>query len=119
MKAALEASRAWRFWLPARFNRGNGCPAPALTPLPRGTWFRTVAHVPMNDALETIVPERRARVAAALPLGDAILLVGAGDPIPLPEGSDQTYPFRSHAEYFYLAGRECVGGVMAFDPHDT
>ncbi|MDO8542632.1 MAG: aminopeptidase P N-terminal domain-containing protein [Opitutaceae bacterium] len=62
--------------------------------------------------------QRRARIAAALPLGDAILLVGAGDPVPLPEHSDQTYPFRSHAEYYYLAGRECAGGVIAFDPRD-
>lgn len=62
--------------------------------------------------------QRRARVAAALPLEDAVLLVGAGEPVPLPENSDQTYPFRSHAEYIYLAGRECAGGVVAFDPQD-
>ena len=59
---------------------------------------------------------RRARVAAALPLGDAVLLAAAGEPVPLPEGSDQTYPFRAHAECYYLAGRECAGGVVAFDP---
>lgn len=61
---------------------------------------------------------RRARVAAALPLDDALLLVGAGVPVPLPEGSDQTYPFRAHAEYVYLTGEETVGGVLAFDPRD-
>lgn len=61
---------------------------------------------------------RRARIADALELGDALLLVGAGEPVPLPEGTDQTYPFRSHAEYFYLAARECPGGVIAFDPHE-
>jgi Xaa-Pro aminopeptidase len=63
---------------------------------------------------------RRTRLAAALSpaLGDALLLVGAGDPIPFPENTDQTYPFFSHAEYFYLAGHECPGGVIAFDPHD-
>jgi Xaa-Pro aminopeptidase len=63
---------------------------------------------------------RRTRIAAALApaLGDAVLLVGAGDPIPLPENTDQTYPFFSHAEYFYLSGHECPGGVVAFDPHD-
>src|ERR1700748_249667 len=66
----------------------------------------------------TFLTERRARVAPALNLGDALLLVGAGEPVPLPEGSDQTYPFRSHAEYFYLAGQECAGGVVAFDPRD-
>jgi Xaa-Pro aminopeptidase len=64
------------------------------------------------------ISERRARVAAALQLGDAILLVGAGDPVPLPEGTDQTYPFRAHAEYYYLTQQECAGGVVAFDPRD-
>lgn len=65
-----------------------------------------------------MIQARRARLAAALPLGQGILLVGAGEPVPLPEGSDQTYPFRSHAEYFYLTGQECPGGVVAFDPRD-
>jgi Xaa-Pro aminopeptidase len=59
---------------------------------------------------------RRARVANALQLTDEILLVGAGEPVPLPEISDQTYPFRSHAEYFYLTGVNSPGGVLAFDP---
>lgn len=66
----------------------------------------------LNDPLNL----RRARMAAALPLNDALLIVGAGEPVALPEGSDQTYPFRSHAEYFYLAGHECAGGVIVFDP---
>ena len=61
---------------------------------------------------------RRARIAKALPLDNAMLVIAAGDPVPLPENSDQTYPFRSHSEYFYLAGRECAGGVLAFDPRD-
>lgn len=69
----------------------------------------------MSDFLSA----RRARVATALALEDAVLLVGAGEPIPLPEGSDQTYPFRSHAEYYYLAGQECAGGLVAFDPRDA
>jgi Xaa-Pro aminopeptidase len=68
----------------------------------------------MSDFLSA----RRARLAAALPLDHAILVVGAGEPIPLPEGSDQTYPFRSHADYYYVAGHECAGGVVAFDPRD-
>lgn len=62
--------------------------------------------------------ERRLRIARALPLADGVLVIGAGEPIPLPEGSDQCYPFRSHAEYLYLAGQECAGGVLAFDPRD-
>ena len=68
--------------------------------------------------MNPVIRSRRARVATALPLGDGLLVIGAGDPIPLPEGSDQTYPFRSHAEYFYLASHECAGGVVAFDPRD-
>lgn len=67
---------------------------------------------------DVLLSERRARLAAALPLGDALLIVPAGEPVPLPEASDQTYPFRSHADYVYLAGMECVGGVVAFDPRD-
>lgn len=68
----------------------------------------------MNDVLAA----RRRRIAQALNLGDALLLVGAGEPIPLPEYSEQTYPFRAHADYVYLAGQEIVGGVVAFDPKD-
>jgi len=39
--------------------------------------------------------------------------------VPLPEGSDQTYPYRAHAEYIYAAGEECAGGVVAFDPREA
>jgi Xaa-Pro aminopeptidase len=60
--------------------------------------------------------QRRARVAEALALRDEILLIGAGEPIPLPEESDQTYPFRAHSEYYYLTGIDSPGGVLAFDP---
>ena len=66
--------------------------------------------------MSTFLSDRRARIAAALNLGDTLLLVGAGEPVPLPEGTDQTYPFRAHAEYYYLAVQECPGGVVAFDP---
>ena len=48
---------------------------------------------------------RRERVARAPGThGCEIFLVGAGEPLPLPEGTDQTYPFRAHSEYVYLAG---------------
>lgn len=69
----------------------------------------------MDDALQS----RRVRAGNALPLGDGILLVGAGEPVPLPEGSDQTYPFRAHAEFVYLADLDEPGGVVAFDPRDA
>jgi hypothetical protein len=60
--------------------------------------------------------ERRKRIAKALPLRYEILLIGAGEPVPLPEASDQTYPFRAHSEYYYLTGIDRPGGVLAFDP---
>jgi Xaa-Pro aminopeptidase len=66
----------------------------------------------------TAFPARHARLAAALPLADAILLVAAGEPVKLPENSDQTYPFRAHSEYFYLTGLECPHGVVAHDPRE-
>ena len=62
--------------------------------------------------------ERRNRVAHALGLKSELLLIGAGQPIALPENTDQTYPFRSHSEYFYLTGNNFPGGVLAFDPKD-
>jgi Xaa-Pro aminopeptidase len=59
---------------------------------------------------------RRARVATAWGLSDEVVLVGAGHQISIPGAQDQTYPFLSHSEYFYLTDRECEGGVAAFDP---
>lgn len=61
-------------------------------------------------------PVRHQSLAAALPLDDALLVVGAGAPVPLPEHTDQTYPFRAHSDYFYLTGLECPLGVVAYDP---
>lgn len=61
---------------------------------------------------------RCARLASALSLGDAVLLVAAGEPVPLPENSDQTYPFRAHSDYYYLTGLDCPHGVVAYDPRD-
>jgi Xaa-Pro aminopeptidase len=60
---------------------------------------------------------RRSAAADAWQLTDEIVLVGAGEPIPVPGGADMTYPFRSHPEYYYLTDRDRPGGVLAFDPH--
>lgn len=59
---------------------------------------------------------RRARVARTLPIDREIVLIGAGRPVPLPENTDQVYPFIAHTDYLYLAGIECPGGVLAYDP---
>jgi Xaa-Pro aminopeptidase len=69
--------------------------------------------------LETpVFAARRARAAASLGLvaGREFLLAGSGLPVPLPENTDQCYPFRAHAEYLYLAGLDTPGAVLAFDP---
>jgi Xaa-Pro aminopeptidase len=62
--------------------------------------------------------DRRARLGAALAPDDALLVIGAGEPVPLPEGSDQTYPYRAHSEYVFAAGGECAGGIVAYDPRE-
>jgi Xaa-Pro aminopeptidase len=68
--------------------------------------------------MSSYLERRRARIAAAWGLTDGIVLVGAGEPISIPGGQDQTYPFLSHSAYIFLADRECVGGVVAFDPRE-
>ncbi len=49
--------------------------------------------------------------------GEAVV-IGAGDPLPVPGRGDRTYPFRAHSEYFYLTDRERPGGVLAYDPDE-
>src|SRR5262249_16510918 len=55
---------------------------------------------------------------AAFGLTDEVVLIGAGEPLPIPGGADQTYPFLSHSEYFYLTDHECAGAVLTFDPKE-
>jgi len=59
---------------------------------------------------------RRARAASAWNLSREVVVIEAGDPIPVPGGADQTYPYLAHAEYFWLADHETPGSVLAFDP---
>jgi Xaa-Pro aminopeptidase len=66
----------------------------------------------------TQLANRRERLATALRLTDEILLIGAGLPVPLPENTDQAYPFRAHSEFFYITGLECPGAIVVFDPHE-
>jgi Xaa-Pro aminopeptidase len=72
--------------------------------------------------METDLPsqlERRRRLVAELwNLTDQAVVIGAGEPVPIPGRGDPTYPFRAHAEYFYLTDRERPGGVLAYDPDE-
>ena len=69
----------------------------------------------MTDAF---LERRRAAAAAAWNLDSGVVLVAAGDEIPVPGRGDRTYPFRAHSEYLYLADRERPGGVLAYSPVD-
>src|SRR3954463_3543656 len=64
------------------------------------------------------IERRRAAAAAAWGVRDAVVLVAAGDEIPVPGRGDRTYPYRAHSEYLYLTDRERPGGVLAFDPDE-
>src|SRR3954451_15362999 len=65
---------------------------------------------------EAFLERRRAATAAAWDLGDGVVLIAAGEEIPVPGRGDRAYPFRAHSEYLYLTDRERPGGVLAFDP---
>jgi Xaa-Pro aminopeptidase len=69
----------------------------------------------MTDAF---LERRRSAAAAAWNLDRGVVLVAAGDRIPVPGRGDRTYPFRAHSEYLYLTDRERPGSVLAYAPAD-
>lgn len=74
-----------------------------------------------REAAPTIdeqIARRRSVLASEWGLDHEVVLIGAGERVPIPGRGDPTYPFRSHSEYLYLTDRERPGGVLAFDPHD-
>jgi hypothetical protein len=74
------------------------------------------ARSPYDLAMQQFLERRRVTTAAAWDLHDGVVLVAAGDEIPVPGRGDRTYPFRAHSEYLYLTDRERPGGVLGFDP---
>lgn len=73
----------------------------------------------LHDGAALVGPQlarRRDAVSALWDLTDELVLVAAGEPVPVPGRGDRTYPFRAHSEYFYLTDRERPSGVLAFDP---
>jgi Xaa-Pro aminopeptidase len=69
-----------------------------------------------SEAIAEQLERRRRATAAAWDLSDEVVLIGAGEVVPLPGRGDLTYPFLAHSEYFYLTDRQRPGGVLAFDP---
>lgn len=67
-----------------------------------------------NDVLK----RRRQRAADAFGDDPPIVLFGAGKPVQIPGGQDQTYPFIPYPEYYWLTGSRRWGGVLAYDPQD-
>ena len=72
-----------------------------------------------SDAAITKAIERRRRTIEAEwnELG-AVVLIGAGHPIPIPGRADRVYPFLAHSEYFYLTDHQRPGAVLAYDPQE-
>jgi Xaa-Pro aminopeptidase len=71
-----------------------------------------------GSAIAAALARRRALAASTWNLTDELVVIGAGEPIPVPGRYDLTYRFRAHSEYLYLTDRERPGGVLAFDPKE-
>jgi len=73
-------------------------------------------NVPVTGFTNEVLADRQRRAADAFGPDAPLVLVGAGEPLPIPGGLDQTFPFVPHPEYYWLSGSRRSGGVMAFDP---
>jgi hypothetical protein len=67
-------------------------------------------------AAEALLERRRAAAAAAWNIEDGVVLVAAGDEIPVPGRGDRAYPFRAHSEYLYLTDRAACEILTAAVP---
>ena len=65
-----------------------------------------------------ILQRRRQRTLVAWNLTNDVVLIGGGSPISIPGGADQTFPFSTHPEYYWLTGRQREGGVLAYDSRE-
>ena len=66
---------------------------------------------PEGTDIAVQVERRRRALADSWSLDDELVLIGAGNRLPVPGRGDLTYPFRAHSEYLYLTDRERPGGV--------
>jgi Xaa-Pro aminopeptidase len=71
-----------------------------------------------DDAVTKAIERRRRAIEAEWNELGAVVLIGAGDPIPIPGRADRVYPFLAHSEYFYLTDHQRPGTVLAYDPQE-
>ena len=67
---------------------------------------------------EATVHARQGRLASLLSAYGVVVVVAAGEPVPIPGGHDQTFPWVPHPDYYWLSGSRRAGGMMAFDPSE-
>jgi Xaa-Pro aminopeptidase len=84
----------------------------------RATVLGSVAASDRAGAIAAQLERRRRASVERWNLDNELVLIGAGERIPVPGRADLTYPFRAHSEYLYLTDRERPGGVLAFDPKE-
>lgn len=66
--------------------------------------------------MKQVIENRRAKAAACWNLHNEVVLIGAGSPIGIPGGLDQTFEYRVHPEYRWLTEEHRPGSVLAYDP---
>jgi Xaa-Pro aminopeptidase len=71
-----------------------------------------------DDAVTQAVERRRRAIEAEWNELGAVVLIGAGDPIPIPGRADRLYPFLAHSEYFYLTDHQRPGAILTYDPEE-
>ena len=71
-----------------------------------------------GDAVTKAIERRRRAIEAEWNELGAVVLIGAGDPIPIPGRADRVYSFLAHSEYFYLTDHQRPGAVLAYDPQE-
>ena len=71
-----------------------------------------------DEAVTKAIERRRRAIEAEWNELGAVVLIGAGDPIPIPGRADRVYPFLAHSEYFYLTDHQRPGAVLAYDPQE-
>ena len=70
------------------------------------------------DTVRHAIERRRRALEAEWATVDVVVLIAAGDPIPIPGRADRIYPFVAHSEHFYLTDRQRAGAVLAYDPQE-